>query len=89
MPFVQRVVLDVLKPHVPTALELASAIAALGTDYRVKVTVSEMDEKTETLVVVIEGSDLQMDRIQGAIVDQGGSLHSVDEVEVASELPAE
>ena len=84
MTYVTRLVLDVLKPHHPNSLEFASALASCGQDYRVHLLVTEMDDKTETLQVVIEGSSIDLDRIQAAISEQGGSLHSIDEVEVHS-----
>lgn len=82
MSSVQRLVLDVLKPHQPNALEFARAIAALGESYRVDIRVIEVDEQTETLRVAIEGDGLDFERISGAINEIGASLHSIDEVSV-------
>ncbi len=82
MPSVQRLVLDVLKPHQPNALEFARAIAALGESYRVDIRVVEVDEQTETLRVAIEGDGLDFAGISGAISEIGASLHSIDEVSV-------
>jgi hypothetical protein len=82
MATVRRLVLDVLKPHQPNTLEFARAIAALGEDYRVDIQVAQVDEQTETLLVVIEGDRLDFERISGAISENGGSLHSIDEVSV-------
>lgn len=82
---VKRLVLDVLKPHHPNALEFAHAIAATGPDCRVQVTVLEVDEKTETLKVEVTGSALDFERVHEAIGQCGGSLHSIDEVEVCSD----
>lgn len=82
MASIKRLVLDVLKPHQPNTLELAGAIAELGEDYRVKIVVEEMDDKTESTLVVIEGSDIRFDAVIDAITRLGGSLHSIDEVEV-------
>ena len=42
----RRLVLDVLKPQQPNALDFSSAIAALGSDYLVKLTVTEVDKST-------------------------------------------
>jgi hypothetical protein len=84
MIHVKRLVLDVLKPHHPNALEFARAIAETGSDCRVQVTVLEVDEKTETLQVVVTGSDLDFERVHAAIGQYGGSLHSIDEVEVSN-----
>ncbi len=85
MVYIKRVVLDVLKPHRPNALEFTMAIAAVGSDYRVRLSVLEIDEKTETLEIEVEGSAIDFEAIQSAIKSMGGSLHSIDEVEVQSE----
>jgi hypothetical protein len=79
---IKRVVLDVLKPHHPNALDFSRTIAEIGTEYRVYLTVIEVDENTETLQVVVEGDAIDFDSIQAAIKSMGGSLHSIDEVEV-------
>jgi hypothetical protein len=80
MPSLKRVVLDVLKPHRPSVLELATVIAALGADYEVFVDVTEVDEKTETVVVDIQGNHLDIEQIETAIRELGGTVHSVDRV---------
>ena len=85
MVFVKRVVLDVLKPHQPNALEFSTAIAKGGVDYRVRLTVLEMDENTETLQIEVQGSAIDFEAIQFTVNSMGGSLHSIDEVEVQSE----
>lgn len=85
MVLVKRIVLDVLKPHQPNALEFSLAIAQVGSGYLVHLKVLEMDEDTETVEIVISGSALNFDDIQAKICDLGGSLHSIDEVEVQSE----
>ncbi len=84
MVLVKRLTLDVLKPHQPNALEFSQAIAEAGGDYRVCVTVIEVDENTETLQVVVEGEAIDFDALQSSISALGGSLHSIDEVEVES-----
>ena len=82
---VKRMILDVLKPHQPNALEFCKSIAQAGSDYRVRLTVLEVDEKTETLQIEVSGSDIDFAVIQSSISDIGGSLHSIDEVEVQNE----
>ena len=88
MVLVKRLVLDVLKPHQPNALEFSQALARAGGNYRVCITVLEVDENTETLQVVVEGDAINFDAVQSGISDLGGSLHSIDEVEVQSEPQA-
>jgi hypothetical protein len=79
---VERLVLDVLKPHHPGVLDFGRSLAAEGA-LRVRVTVLEMDEQTETLRVLIEGPDIPFERVREAITGLGASLHSIDEVQVA------
>jgi hypothetical protein len=84
MVAIKRLVLDVLKPHHPNALDFSMLLAAQG-NHRVRLMVVEMDDKTETLQVVIEGDDIDFARVQVAIAESGASLHSIDEVEVQGE----
>lgn len=68
---VNHLVLDLLKPHAPNLLEFARSIAAAAGEATVKVKVVEMDEKTETLVVVLDGRDLQFEKIEKIISSIG------------------
>jgi len=88
MVSVKKVVLDVLKPHQPNALEFSRAIAAVGDDYHVTLTVLEVDENTETLQIVVAGDAIDFEAVQTTINDMGGSIHSIDEVEVQSAADA-
>ena len=84
MSSIKRVVLDVLKPHHPNALEFASAIADQHAGCRVRVTVVEVDEKTETVTLVFESGDVPYEALVETIQELGGSVHSIDEVEVTN-----
>jgi len=83
MPSLKRIVLDVLKPHHPNALDLATAIASLAPDYRVSLTITAVDEKTESAEVIIEGEAVDFAAVNGVIGTMGGTIHSIDVVEVA------
>ena len=85
MVYVKKIVLDVLKPHLPNALDFSQTIAKVGSDYRVHLIVLEMDENTETIQIEVTGEAIDFEAIQEAIKDLGGSLHSIDEVEVQNE----
>lgn len=86
MVVVKRIVLDVLKPHQPNVIEFSQAIAKVGFDYQVHLTVLEVDEHTETIVIDISSRSIDFDAIKAAIKEFGGSLHSIDEVEVQNEM---
>ncbi|RCX24963.1 DUF211 domain-containing protein [Thioalbus denitrificans] len=79
---VKRLVLDVLKPHHPDGLEFSRHLAAICGECRLRLTVMEVDENTETLQLVVEGESLDFERLRAAIGEMGASLHSIDEVEV-------
>lgn len=85
MPNIRKIELDVLKPHLPNVLEFSEAIAVVSPDYRVFVDVEEMDDKTETLRVLIEGKALDFTRIEEVIASMGGSVHSIDKCIVAGD----
>ena len=85
MSLIKRIVLDVLKPHNPRGIEFFIALAELGPGYKVNYKVIEVDEKTETVIITIEGDNINFDLIRDKVGQLGGSLHSVDEVEVLNE----
>ena len=82
MATIKRIVLDVLKPHTPNVVEFAQRIANDNTGCHVQVTVSEMDENTESLVVVLTGESIEFEAVDSALRSMGASLHSIDDVEV-------
>ena len=84
MTCIKRLILDVLKPHHPNALEFAAALAEVGEQMRIKLRVEAVDEKTESVIVIIEDDDINFDAISMRITELGGSIHSIDEVEVLS-----
>jgi hypothetical protein len=49
--------------------------------------VTEVDEKTESTVVAIEGEDIPFQDIVDIITRLGASVHSIDEVEVSGAAP--
>lgn len=82
MPSIRKLVLDVLKPHQPNALEFAATLAEQKGDYEVRLTVTEVDEKTESTMLVITGQNIEFQAIEEAIKRMGASVHSIDEVVV-------
>lgn len=82
MTRIKRLILDVLKPHHPNALEFAAALADLGKETRIKLAVAAVDEKTESVIVTIEDEAIDFEAITQRITELGGSIHSIDEVEV-------
>jgi len=85
MAIVKRVVLDVLKPHKPNALDFASQLADLGSDYQVNLLVQEVDDKTQSIELCIAAERLDFAGIAEQIAALGGSIHSIDEVDVVGD----
>lgn len=77
---VKILVLDVLKPHKPNILEFGKTICGEKTIDDANISVYAVDEKTESLKVVLEGKNIDFDKARELIEDQGGVIHSMDKV---------
>ena len=77
---VRRLVLDTLKPHEPSIVEVAKIISDIEGVGAVNVSIYEMDRKVENAKITIEGDDIPYLEIQTMIEELGGAIHSVDEV---------
>lgn len=85
MTTIRKLVLDILKPHQPDAIDFCLALANVGTAYQINLIVIGVDEKTETIVVTIQAPDINFAEISATVQQMGASIHSIDEVEVRSE----
>lgn len=79
-PEIKTLVLDVLKPHSPSLPEFASFLAEFEGLTRVDITLVEMDERTESLKVVLNGTAINYDALKEYVGKQGAVIHSVDHV---------
>ncbi|MEA2046353.1 MAG: DUF211 domain-containing protein [Euryarchaeota archaeon] len=86
---IRRLVLDVLKPHVPTILELAKTLGRLDGIVGVNLSLSEVDQQTETVKITIQGDDIDYVAVESVIQDFGGVVHSIDEVAAGKEIVEE
>ncbi|MBI2672653.1 DUF211 domain-containing protein [Candidatus Woesearchaeota archaeon] len=80
------IVLDILKPHRPNILKFAEELAYLHKTYSVNLKVIAVDEKTESVEIMIEGEELDYEKIEATISKLGGSVHSIDEVSVGPKI---
>jgi hypothetical protein len=76
----RRLVLDVLKPLDPSIVELVQLLAEQNGVDGVNISIYEIDRRVENAKVTIEGHDLSYKEIVGIIEENGGSVHSIDEV---------
>ena len=81
-PQITHIVLDVLKPHQPPLPEFAAFLGEMNGVTRVDVSVVEMDEKTESLKIIIDGTNLDYEALRSHMSRQGAVIHSVDQVVV-------
>jgi hypothetical protein len=79
-PKIKNLVLDVLKPHSPPLPEFASFLTELDGIEKVDITLVEMDEKTESLKVVLTGIHIEYEALKEHVGKQGAVIHSVDQV---------
>jgi len=78
---IRHLVLDVLKPHHPDVVEFGCLLAELGS-LQVRISVIEIDARTETVRVDVAGDEIDFASLREAIEGFGASLHSIDEIAV-------
>ena len=79
-PKIKVMMLDVLKPHSPPLPIFATFLAELEGVDGVDVSLVEMDERTESLKVVLNGPEIDYEALKEHISKQGAVIHSVDQV---------
>ncbi len=86
MTKIKRVVLDVLKPHTPSIIELAQRLGGLPGISGVNISLEEVDKDTDSVKITIEGEDIDYDKVQDTIAECGAAIHSVDGVSAGIEI---
>lgn len=86
MTELKRLVLDVLKPHKPSLVELTQRLSALKGIDGVNCSLDEVDQETETVKVTIEGTSIAYDSVEAILRELGAVIHSVDEVAAGKRL---
>ncbi|MFX0003413.1 MAG: DUF211 domain-containing protein [Promethearchaeota archaeon] len=72
--------LDILKPHQPGIDLLARTLLNINGVTKVRIKVDELDQKTASLHVNIEGVNISLEEITEVLGSMNCALHSVDEV---------
>lgn len=89
MTDIKRIVLDVLKPHHPSIVELSQRLSVLSGTSGVNISIVEVDQDTETVKITIEGNAIIFDDVEAAITEAGAVIHSVDSVSAGKRLVEE
>ena len=83
---IRRLVLDTLKPHEPSIIEMACQLSDLEGIAAVNISIYEMDRKVENAKITIEGESVSYRTVLDLIEELGGAVHSVDEVVAGSKI---
>jgi len=86
---IRRLVLDVLKPHNPSVVELSEALSHLDGVEGVNVIIYEIDQQVENAKVIIAGSSIDFESIKKRLEEMGATIHSVDEVAAGKRIVEE
>jgi hypothetical protein len=86
---IKRLVLDVLKPHHPSIVELSKRLSVLSGVSGVNCTLEEVVQETESIKITIEGTSIDFEEVERTIADTGAVIHSVDSVSAGKKLVEE
>ena len=86
MANIRRLVLDVLKPHSPNLVDLATQLADLDGIEGVDISLKEMDQKVENVKITCEGENINFEKVERVIMQNGASIHSLDKVSAGASI---
>jgi hypothetical protein len=73
-------VIDVLKPLEPSIVEMVQILAELEGVDGVNISIYEIDRRVENAKLTVEGQNVPYRQIIQMIEENGGAVHSIDEV---------
>lgn len=81
---IRVLVLDVLKPHEPSILNIAQALSDIEGIDGADIDVYEIDSKVENVKITLQGKDIPFSTVKNTIEDFGAIIHSIDKVSCGS-----
>ncbi|MCM2325921.1 MAG: DUF211 domain-containing protein [Candidatus Woesearchaeota archaeon] len=81
---IRILVLDVLKPHEPSILNIAQSLSDLEGIEGADIDVYEIDSKVENVKITLQGKDIPFGIVKKNIEDFGAIIHSIDKVSCGS-----
>ncbi len=81
-PRLTKIVLDVLKTHVPSLVEFSSELSRVEGVSRIEAELIEVDAETDSIRLVIEGENISYEELEKTIKKLGAAIHSIDGVVV-------
>jgi hypothetical protein len=83
---IKRIILDVLKPHKPSIIEVAERLGSLDGISGVNISLEEVDAETDSIKITIEGNNIDYERVKHEITECGAVIHSIDGVAAGIKL---
>ncbi len=86
---IKRLVLDVLKPHKPTVVELSESLSHIDGIEGINVITYEIDQQVENVKIIVAGNNINFESIKKKLEELGATIHSVDEVAAGKRIVEE
>jgi hypothetical protein len=86
---IRRLVLDVLKPHKPSVVEVSEALSHLQGVEGVNVIIYEIDQQVENAKIIVGGIGISFDDVKKKLEELGATVHSIDEVAAGKRIVEE
>ena len=67
MTAIKRIILDVLKPHAPSIIEVAERLSNLEGISGVNISLEEVDAETDSIKITIEGNNINYESVKKEI----------------------
>src|SRR5438876_9408884 len=83
---IKRIVLDVLKPHKPSLVDMSMRLSGLKGVDAANLTLHELDQETESVKVTIEGPSVNYPSLEETLLEIGAVIHSADLVSTGKRL---
>jgi len=83
---IKRLILDVLKPHNPSIVDVAKRLSSLKGVSGVNCMLEEVDKETDSLKITMEGTDIDFKDVEKTLEMMGAVIHSVDGVSAGKKL---
>ncbi len=83
---IKRLILDVLKPHNPSIVEVSRQLSDLSGVSGVNCELEEVDKETDSIKITIEGTDIGYQDVERTLESMGAVIHSVDGVSAGKKI---
>jgi hypothetical protein len=83
---IKRIILDVLKPHKPSIIEVAERLGNLDGISGVNISLEEVDAETDSIKITIEGININYETVKKVISECGAVIHSIDGVSAGMKI---